>query len=72
MGGLSVVLLSLGEDVVIEELDEPFEGDELDNGVGNLTTPQRTNTLVESTGAFGLGQMAEGSPELSWIFSSWP
>lgn len=48
LGGFAIVLFSLGEDVVIEELDEPFEGDELHNCVGNLSTPQRTDSGVES------------------------
>lgn len=39
LGGLAVVLFSLGEDVVVEELHEPLEGNELDDGVGHLSSP---------------------------------
>lgn len=46
-----VVFLALGEDIVIEELHEPFEGNELDNGVRNLSAPQRTDSLVKTTNA---------------------
>lgn len=48
LGGLRVVLLAKGEDVVIEELDKPFESDELDNSVWDLTRPERDETLVEA------------------------
>lgn len=39
LGGFVVIFFSFGEDVIIEELDEPFEGNEFNDGVGNLTTP---------------------------------
>lgn len=39
LSGLAVVLLALGEDVIIEISDEPFEGDELHNCVGDLSAP---------------------------------
>jgi hypothetical protein len=39
LSGFVVVFFSLGENVIIEELYEPFESDELDDGIGNLTTP---------------------------------
>ena len=48
LGGLRVVLLAEGEDVVIEELDEPFESDELDNSVWHLTRPEWDETLIET------------------------
>jgi len=48
LGGLAVVLLSLGEDVVVEELHEPLESHKLDDGVGHLSSPKRTNAGVES------------------------
>jgi len=34
-----VVFFSFCEDIIIEELDEPFESDKLDDGIRNLTTP---------------------------------
>jgi len=49
--GLAVVLFSLGEDVVVEKLHEPLEGHELDDRVGHLSSPERTNARVESLGA---------------------
>ena len=39
LGGFAVVFFSFSEDVVIEELDEPFESNELDNGVRDLSSP---------------------------------
>ncbi len=47
-----VVFLALREDVVIEELHEPFESNELDDRVGHLSTPQRTDTLVKAANAY--------------------
>ena len=40
LGGFTVIFFAFCEDVIIEELHEPFEGHKLDNGVGNLSSPQ--------------------------------
>lgn len=47
LGALGVGLLALREDVVVEELHEPLESHELDDRVGHLPRPERTQTLVE-------------------------
>lgn len=51
LGGLGVVLLACSKDIVVEELHEPFEGDELDDGVWHLPGPEGTQTLIESVGS---------------------
>lgn len=52
LGSLGVILFSLREVVSIEVGNEPFEGDELDDGVWNLSTPKWTKTLIESVGSW--------------------
>ena len=37
--GFTVIFFAFGEDVIIEELHEPFESDEFHNGVRNLSGP---------------------------------
>ena len=39
LGCFVVIFFSFSEDVIIEVLNEPFESDEFDDSVGNLTTP---------------------------------
>ena len=51
LGGFVVIFFSFSEDVIVEELDEPFESDELDYRVRNLTSPERANTFVQSCGS---------------------
>jgi hypothetical protein len=48
LSGLAVGVLGVGEHVGVEGLDGALEGGELHHGVGNLTTPERTDTLVEA------------------------
>jgi len=73
LGWLVVVFLSLGEDVVVEELDEPFESDELDNGVRNLSWPEWDDTLVHSWDSFFGSNFSQSGGQLSWVFvtGSW-
>ena len=54
LGTLGVRALLLGEDFGIELLDDSLEGDELDDGVWNLSSPEWLKTLVESVDTFGL------------------
>ena len=42
LGSLIVVFFAFGEDVVVEELHEPLESNEFDDGVGNLSGPERS------------------------------
>ena len=65
---LVVVFFSLGEDVVVEELDEPFESDELDDGVWNLSWPEWNNTFVHSWDSFLSSDFSQSSAQLSWVF----
>jgi len=51
LSAFTVVFFSLSKNIIIEILDEPFESDEFDDGIGNLTAPERTNTLVQSSSA---------------------
>ena len=48
LGSFVVVFFSFGEDVVIEELNEPLESNEFDDGVRNLSSPKRSESLIES------------------------
>lgn len=49
---LGVFSSGLGEDVSIERFNDLFESDELHDGVGDLSSPKGSQTLVESTSAF--------------------
>ena len=73
LGWLVVVFFSLSEDVIVEESDEPFESDELDDGVWNLSWPEWDDTLVHSCGSFFGFNFGPSSAKLSWVFvaSSW-
>lgn len=44
--GLGVLVLGLSEDVSVEEFDDLFEGDELNDGVGDLSGPKRRQDVV--------------------------
>jgi hypothetical protein len=70
LGGLRVVLLAKGEDVVIEELDKPFESDELDNSVWDLTRPERDETLVEAWCSFFSFKFSVGTSQRVRVFES--
>lgn len=48
MQALGIRVLGLCEDVFVEGLDGVFKGGELDHGVGDLSHPQRGDTLVEA------------------------
>ena len=48
LGTLGVFGLWLGEDLTVEGLDDLLEGDELDNGVWNLSAPEWNDSLVET------------------------
>lgn len=49
LGALSA---RLGHDVLVDSLNSALESPELHHGVRNLATPERSETLVESTEAF--------------------
>merc|ERR1711918_208341 len=49
---LAVFRFWLGEDFTIEHRHDFLEGDELDNGVWNLSAPEWGNTFVESIESF--------------------
>ena len=49
--GLGVRVAGGGEDVGVEETHGLLEGDELHNSVGDLTAPERDDTLVEEAPA---------------------
>lgn len=51
LSGLRVGLLGLGEDVSVEGADDVLEGTKLHHGVGDLSHPQGTKTLVETVPA---------------------
>ena len=48
LGALGVWALLLGEDAGVELSDDLLEGDELDDGVWNLSSPEWLKTFVES------------------------
>lgn len=48
---LVVVFLALGEDVIVEELHEPFESHKLHDSVRHLPAPKRAESFVQSTDA---------------------
>lgn len=54
---LGVFSSGLGEDVGVEGFDDLFESDELHNGVGDLSSPKGSQTLVKSTSAFSSGHL---------------
>jgi len=49
---LGVFALGLGEDVSVEEFDSLFESDELHDGVGDLSSPEGSQTLEQTVGTF--------------------
>jgi hypothetical protein len=51
---LTIGALFLGEDSLIELLDNSFESDKLNNGVWNLSGPKWLKTFIETVKAFGL------------------
>jgi len=59
LGALAVRVLRLGEDVSVEGLDEFLEGDELNNGVRNLSSPERLEASVETVGTLGAVDLVE-------------
>ena len=77
LGGFVVVLFSLCEDVVIKELDKPFESYKFDDGVRHLSCPKRSQSLIESTDAYIVYQVPSWA--LAWLRAatrvvgySWP
>ncbi len=68
---LAVGIAGLGEDVGVEESDCLFEGDELDNGVRDLSAPEGDDTLVEAIPAFSVHDLgpalSQGCGELSFV-----
>jgi hypothetical protein len=52
LGWFGVGLLTLGEDVVVEHLNKPFEGDEFYYSVWDLPGPKWSQSLVKAISAF--------------------
>ena len=67
---LGVFVLWLGEDLGVELCNNLLEGDELDNGVWNLSAPEWGQTLVESIGSFIGFNLVESDNGVLWE-SSW-
>lgn len=71
LGALGVGLARGSEDVLVKCADGLLEGHELHDGVGDLTAPERHDTLVEGVPAFSLHHLwpgtAEGSREGSLV-----
>lgn len=70
MSWLGVVFFTQSEDVVIEELDEPFKSDELNDGIGHLSRPKWHDTLVETCVAFLSLEFGKGCGQGVGIFES--
>lgn len=51
LSALVVVLLAFGEDVIVEELYEPFKSHELHDSVRHLSAPKRSESFVQSADA---------------------
>ena len=60
---LAVLGLRLGEDVGVEHGDDLLEGHELDDGVGDLSSPERLDALVEGVarGVLDLVEAGQGA-----------
>jgi hypothetical protein len=69
LGRLAVGVLWLGEDGLVELLHDLLEGDELDNGVWNLSGPEWLETLVESVVTLGGLDLLETSHGGGWELS---
>ena len=69
--GLAVGVAGLGEDVGVEESYCLFEGDELDNGVRDLSAPEGDDTLVEAVPALSVHDLgpafSQVGGELSFV-----
>ena len=48
LGGLRVGILGVGEDLAVESSNDVLESTELDHGVGDLSHPEGSETLVET------------------------
>jgi len=53
LGGFAVFILWLSEDVGVEKLYEFLKGNELDDGIWDLSEPKWLNTSVETVESFG-------------------
>ena len=71
LGALAVRALLLGEDAGIELSNDLLEGDELDDGVWDLSSPEWLKTLVESVDSFGFVDSLESfnsaGGESTWL-----
>jgi len=71
LGALAVRALLLGEDAGIELSNDLLEGDELDDGVWDLSSPEWLKTLVESVDSFGFMDSLESfnsaGGESTWL-----
>jgi len=63
LGGLAVFFLGLGANVFVDGFNGSFESDELHDGVGDLSGPKRTQTLVETVSSFFNFDLVEGFTE---------
>ena len=55
-----------GEDVLVEHLDDLLEGDELDNGVWDLSAPEWGKTLEETVHTLSGVNLVETLDGASW------
>lgn len=63
MGSLAIGVLWLGEHVIVEECDGLLEENELDDSVGDLSGPQRVDSVVESGISTGGTDLVHGGSE---------
>jgi len=63
LGVLRVRFTGCCENVSIESSDCLFKGDELNNGVGDLSAPKGGNSLVESSPAFSFHNLGPSFTE---------
>jgi len=62
---LGVFALGLGEDSSVEEFDSLFESDELHDGVGDLSSPEGSQTLEQTVGTFISSDLVQSGGEVS-------
>lgn len=65
-----VFILWLSENIGIEKLDDLFEGDELDNGIWDLSSPEWSESLEESGVSSLRANFAVSSSKFVWESTS--
>lgn len=66
MSTLSVGFLRVGPDISVEEGNTLFEEDELNDGVWNLSSPEWSDTLIETGISFSGLNLSPSFSEFSW------